>query len=315
MQLYEKMKDELVRLTDADACCRRAEASAIAKVNGAVYLSAGNQMRLMVKDSSAAVARRTMNLLAELGVRDMELVVRMRQRIHRSNSYIIRLNSDAKVKDLLTRLGIYDEGRLSSKVPDFVMKKKCCARAYLRGVFLGAGYLGKPAYGHHLEMAVEDRTYAESLAELMRKFDMGPKIIERRTYYVVYLKEGDDIVQFLNVTGAHATLLDFENARVMKSIRNDVNRIVNAEQANLEKTVEASVSQIEAINRIANTIGLGKLSPPLAEAARLRVENPDASLAELGAMVNPPVGKSGMNHRMRRLLKIAAGLFADENRM
>lgn len=315
MQLYEKMKDELVRLTDAETCCRKAEASAIAKVNGAVYLSSGNRMRLMVKDSSAAVARKTMNLLAELGVRDMELVVRMRQRIHRSNSYIIRLNSDAKVKDLLTRLGIYDEGRLSSKVPDFVMKKKCCARAYLRGVFLGAGYLGKPAYGHHLEIAVEDSTYAASLAELMRKFDMGPKIIERRTYYVVYLKEGDDIVQFLNVTGAHATLLDFENARVMKSIRNDVNRIVNAEQANLEKTVEAAVSQIEAINRIANIIGLGRLSPPLAEAARLRVENPDASLVELGAMVDPPVGKSGMNHRMRRLLKIASGLFADENQM
>ena len=155
---------------------------------------------------------------------------------------------------------------------------------------------------------MEDRSYAESLAELLKKFDMNPKVIERRTYFVVYLKEGDDIVQFLNVTGAHSTLLEFENSRVIKSIRNDVNRLVNAEQANLEKTVEASVLQMDSIRKIAEKVGLSRLSPPLAEAARLRMENPDATLAELGRMMDPPISKSGMNHRMRRIATIASKL-------
>jgi len=119
-------------------------------------------------------------------------------------------------------------------------------------------------------------------------------------------------VQFLNVTGAHSSLLEFENTRVVKSIRNDVNRIVNAEQANLEKTVEASVSQMEDIKLISDRVGLMALSPPLAEAAMLRLNNPDASLAELGKMVDPPIGKSGMNHRMRRLARLASKLIAGE---
>lgn len=308
MQLHDSMKDELVRLVEPSPCCRGAELSAIVKVNGAVYLAGGNRMRLMIKDSSAAVARRTMNLLAEADCREVELVVRMRQRIQKSNSYIIRINSDEKVKGLLTKLGILKDGRLSNEVPQAYSRKKCCARAYIRGVFLGAGYLGKPAYGHHLEIAVEDRLFAESLAELLKKFDMNPKVIERRTYFVVYLKEGDDIVQFLNVTGAHSTLLEFENSRVIKSIRNDVNRLVNAEQANLEKTVEASVLQVDSIRRIAETVGLSRLSPPLAEAARLRLDNPDATLSELGRMMDPPISKSGMNHRMRRIAAIASKL-------
>lgn len=308
MQLHDSIKDELVRLTEANPCCRQAELSAIVKVNGVVYIAGGNRMRLMIKDSSAAVARRTLLLLADMGYREVELVVRMRQRIQKSNSYIIRMNSDDKVKELLTNLGILKGGRLSSEVPQAYSKKKCCARSYIRGVFLGAGYLGKPAYGHHLEIAVEDRKYAESLAEMIRKFDMNPKVIERRTYYVVYLKEGDDIVQFLNVTGAHTTLLDFENSRVIKSIRNDVNRLVNAEQANLEKTVDASVLQVDCIRRITESTGLIKLSRPLAEAARLRLDNPDATLAELGRMMDPPISKSGMNHRMRRIAAIASKL-------
>ncbi|HNV35304.1 MAG TPA: DNA-binding protein WhiA [Bacillota bacterium] len=312
MQLYDRMKDELVRVSDQEECCRKSEMSAIAKVNGTIYLSSGNRIRLMIKDSSAAVARRTMTLLADLGCREVELVVRMRQRIHRSNSYIIRINSDTKAKELLTKLGIYEDGNLVNEVPQEVLKRRCCSRAYLRGVFLGSGYLGKPAYGHHLEISVENRQFAESLVGLMRRFDMNPKVIERRTYYVVYLKEGDDIVQFLNVTGAHSSLLEFENTRVVKSIRNDVNRIVNAEQANLEKTVEASVSQMEDIKLISDRVGLMALSPPLAEAAMLRLNNPDASLAELGKMVDPPIGKSGMNHRMRRLARLASKLIAGE---
>lgn len=308
MQLYEKMKDELVRIAGEDACCKSAELSAIVKVNGTVYLSFGNKMKLMLKDSSAAVARRTVALLADAGCRDVEIVVRMRERIHKSNSYIIRINSDTTVKELLTELGIYDGSGLLDEIPKSIYKKRCCMRAYLRGVFLGAGYLGKPAYGHHLEIAVENGRFAESLVSLMQKFDMKPKVIERRTYQVVYLKDGDDIVQFLNVVGAHSSLLDFENARVMKSIRNDVNRIVNAEEANMGKTIEASVSQIEDIELIKQTIGLGKLTPPLAEAALLRLENPESTIAELGAMLKKPIGKSGMNHRLRRLAKLASEL-------
>ena len=126
----------------------------------------------------------------------------------------------------------------------------------------------------------------------MQKFDMKPKVIERRTYQVVGLKDGDDIVQFLNVVGAHSSLLDFENARVMKSIRNDVNRIVNAEEANMGKTIEASRSQKD-IELIKQAIGFGRLTPPLAEAARIRLENRTQPWLSR-AMLKKPIGKSGM---------------------
>ena len=308
MQPYEKMKDEMVRISGEESCCRSAELSALVRVNGTLIFSGGNRIKLMLKDSSAAVARRTVSLLAEAGCREVELVVRMRQRIHKSNSYIIRINSDEKARELLTGLDIFGGSALTNEVPRAVLKKKCCMRAYLRGVFLGAGYLGKPAYGHHLEIAVENLEFAESVMGLMRKFDMKPKVIERRSYYVVYLKDGDDIVQFLNVAGAHTTLLDFENQRVMKAIRNEVNRIVNAEQANLGKTIDASVGQVEDIRLVMGTVGLNSLSAPLREAALARLRNPDATIAELGAGLERPIGKSGMNHRLRRLSRLASKL-------
>ncbi len=146
------------------------------------------------------------------------------------------------------------------------------------------------------------------MCNLINEFGLNAKTIERKNNFVVYLKEGDQIVNLLNIIGAHSALLDLENIRIYKDMRNNINRIVNCETANLSKTINAAVRQIENIRYLESNYGLAKLSPSLREIAELRLKNPDASLRELGEMLEPPIGKSGVNHRLRKLDKIAEDL-------
>ncbi|HOO13287.1 MAG TPA: DNA-binding protein WhiA, partial [Bacillota bacterium] len=148
----------------------------------------------------------------------------------------------------------------------------------------------------------------EDLKELINGFGLNSKIVERKGSFVVYVKEGEQIVDLLNIMGAYSALLKFENTRIYKDMRNNVNRIVNCETANLTKIINASVKQIENIEYIRDTVGLGSLPPNLREIAELRLNYPDASLKELGQMLTPPLGKSGINHRLRRIEELAEGI-------
>lgn len=175
----------------------------------------------------------------------------------------------------------------------------------MRGAFLSAGSITDPEKNYHFEIACASKEKAEQLRELFEFFGLEAKIVLRKKYYVVYLKEGAMISDALNIIEAHISLMKFENVRILKDVRNSVNRRVNCEAANINKTVSAARKQIEDIEYIKNTVGLERLSENLRDIAYARLEEPDATLKELGEKLNSPVGKSGVNHRLRKLSQIA----------
>ncbi len=175
--------------------------------------------------------------------------------------------------------------------------------ALLRGAFLGCGSVSNPKKNYHLEFVLSTSAFAEILKNLLLYFNIKSKIIHRKQNYVVYLNEGDGIASLLTLLGAHSSTLDLENVRVLKEMRNNVNRAVNCDTANINKTVNAALSQLENISIIDQNIGIDKLSGPLQEAAALRINNPEATLQELCEMCSAT--KSAMNHRFRKLSSIA----------
>jgi DNA-binding protein WhiA len=189
-----------------------------------------------------------------------------------------------------------------------LLKENSCKRAFLRGAFLCSGSMSNPKKSYHLEFDCNSEEDAILLHELIAAFQIEAKIIERKKYHVVYLKEGSAISDLLNIMGAYVSLMNFENDRILKEVRNSVNRQVNCETANIAKTISASAKQVQDIILIRDTYGLGRLQDNLMEMAEVRLENPEATLLELGELLNPPVGKSGVNHRLRKLSDIAEGI-------
>ena len=185
------------------------------------------------------------------------------------------------------------------------LEKTCCKRAFIRGAFMASGSMSDPNKAYHFEIVCRTRAQASRLQELMKEFETDPKIVERKQYHVVYLKEGSQIVDMLNVMEAYVSLMNLENVRILKEMRNTVNRKVNCETANISKTVNAAVKQIADIELIRDTQGLDSLPMPLREMAMVRLEYPEAPLKDLGAYMDPPVGKSGINHRLRKLAAVA----------
>ena len=188
-----------------------------------------------------------------------------------------------------------------------LLQSDCCRKAFLRGVFLSSGSLSDPEKIYHLELVSETEEFSEEIREIMSRFGLNAKTVERKGRIVVYVKEGNQIVDFLGLIQASVSLLNFENTRVMKDVRNNVNRSVNCETANLGKTVSAAVRELHDIGKIDQLIGLDQLPGALREVAYARLKHPDISLKELGEMLDPPLGKSGISHRMRKIHEIAEG--------
>lgn len=189
-----------------------------------------------------------------------------------------------------------------------LLQRTCCKRAFLRGAFLASGSISDPQKSYHFEIVCQELWQAQLLQELFREFELDVKIVQRKKYYIAYLKEGSQIVDALNVMGAYVALMDLENVRILKEMRGSVNRIVNCETANINKVVDAACRQVEDIRYIKNRIGFDDLPPALREMALIRLEYPDSSLKELGELCDPPVGKSGVNHRLRKLSDLAKKL-------
>ena len=194
---------------------------------------------------------------------------------------------------------------LRDTVDGILIQQNCCKRAYIRGAFLAAGSISDPEKSYHFEVVCRTHEQAEQLREVINTFAMDAKIVERKKHFVVYLKEGSQIVDILNVMEAHVELMNLENVRILKEMRNSVNRKVNCETANISKTVNAAVKQLEDIIYVRDTIGFETLPDNLREIAELRLEYPEAPLKELGTYLNPPVGKSGVNHRLRKISTLA----------
>lgn len=206
---------------------------------------------------------------------------------------------------VLKSLGFYQGRLLRYRMNWSLLEKNCCKRSFIRGAFLGAGTVLQPENAYHLEFVTHHAKLSEHFTELLTSLGLDGRMVVRKSNYVIYFKESEQIADILRMMGAGQALMSLENIRILKEIRNNVNRIVNCEQANMDKTLDAAMLQTRAIQKIDSRIGLHKLPKQLEEIARLRLEFPDASLKELGEMLSPKLGKSGVNHRLRKLIEIA----------
>ncbi|EGL14450.1 hypothetical protein HMPREF9413_0349 [Paenibacillus sp. HGF7] len=226
-------------------------------------------------------------------------------RLKKNNVYIVRVPN--QVQELLSDLYIVSEGfQFTPGIDKSIVKTNCCRRAYLRGAFLAGGSVNNPeGSSYHLEIASMYEEHCQALCQLANRFDLNARCIERKKGFVFYIKEGERIIEFLSIIGAHQALLRFEDVRIMKDMRNSVNRIVNCETANLNKTIGAAVRQIDNIRLIEREVGLESLPEKLREVAEIRVKHPDLNLKEVGDMLKGSVSKSGVNHRLRKIDELA----------
>ncbi|MEG1504891.1 MAG: DNA-binding protein WhiA [Lachnospiraceae bacterium] len=311
MSFSGKVKEELSRNMAHARHCRIAEIAAIISMCGNISISSYNQYRIKIYTENLAVARKSFTLIKKtFNIRTENSVRRNLAKHSASYSIIIMEHEDAK--RILQACKLLDEeGQISeelSVVRNLVVQETCCKRAFIRGAFLSSGSMSDPKKAYHFEIVCATYKKAEQLRDMMNCFEMDAKIVLRKKSYVVYLKEGAQIVDILNVMEAHISLMELENVRILKEMRNTVNRKVNCETANIHKTVSAAVKQVEDITYIRDHIGFEKLSDGLKDAADIRLAHPDATLQELGDLLMPTVGKSGVNHRLRKLSKIAETL-------
>ena len=299
------VKNELARLPLSKACCERAELAGLLRMGASLTLGANHALGISFVTEHAAVARRALVLLKQAGEVRTEVMGRRSRRLSKTNTYAIRVLPGETVSALLSEMGLLP-GAISSGGKNKLFRRKCCRVSYLRGAFLAGGSVNRPEASCHLEYVTTNYQFAELLQTLLRRLGFAVGVVGRKEDYVVYLKEGDAILDFLAMTGAEESATAFEAARNVKEVRNQVNRLVNCETANLNKTARAAARQVAAIRSFAASGGLARLSPGLRAAAEARLAHPEASLSELGAELG--VGRSGVNHRLRRLMELA-----DEN--
>lgn len=303
-----KVKGEICRYVDITKEEALAELSAIMKVSGTLAFS-GRQISFKITTENPGAARLIFTLLKEYFNIHSKLMVKKSNSLKKNNIYMVLITEEMGVKELLYETGIFKEVdgvmALDYGIDTVLVENEGNRRAYIRGAFLGSGSISNPEKTYHLEFVTHSEEYAKDLSKLVNTFGLNSKVIQRKNSFIVYIKEGEQIVDLLNIVGAHTCLLELENVRIMKEMRNNVNRLVNCETANLSKTVNAAVRQVESIKLIQKEIGLQRLPENLREIAELRLNYPDESLKELGEMLQPPVGKSGINHRLRKIEKIA----------
>lgn len=304
MSFASKTKKELTQI-EADDCCTKAEIAAFIRMNGVMSFS-NKQLSLDVQTENAAIARRLYSNLKKLYPFKVEMLVRKKMRLKKNNVYICRVREGAKqvLEDLYI---LTDNFQMIHKIAPELIEMDCCARSYLRGAFLAGGSVNNPeTSSYHLEIFSSYQEHSESLVELLNRYQLNAKSIERKKGFIAYLKEAEKISDFLGIIGAHVSLMKFEDVRIMRDMRNSVNRLVNCETANLNKTIGAAQRQVENIKLIEETIGIDQLPERLQEIARLRVAYQDVTLKELGELVTgTPVSKSGVNHRLRKIEEIA----------
>ena len=286
MSFSAEVKEELAKHISPARHCQMAELSAMLHYAGQYGLMEDGTLTIGFQSENEAVLRKGFTLLKKTYNIDTVIGVK-----------------GQKKADLLAIMG-----DLSGPADTSLLKQACCRRAFIRGAFLSCGSISDPTKGYHLEFVCNNRTQAEQLQEIIGQFDIEAKIVCRKKYFVVYVKEGAGIVELLNIMEAHVALMNLENLRILKEMRNSINRRVNCEAANIQKTVQASTRQVEDIIYLRDYYGFSRLPDNLREMAEVRLAYPEAALKELGEYLSPPVGKSGVNHRLRKLSELAEKL-------
>lgn len=303
MSFTSEVKDELSRIEPACAQCDKAELSALIRIEGTLGISGGGP-RLELATETASVARTAIRLLH--GVYDLETELTVRRSVlHKTHNYLITVPAQAGLTDALHDLGILGNSGFTVGINPELVDRPCCAGAYLRGVFLSGGYIADPRGDFHFELAAPSEKLVSACLDLMQEHGIRARYIRRHNMYVIYIKGADQIISFLAFVGAHQSALAIESARVIKSVRNDTNRRVNAEIANQVKTSHAAMKQIDLIRKAVEKNGADAIPQSLREVALLRLRNPDASIKELGELADPPLSKNAVYHRLQRIARLA----------
>ena len=304
MSFSHDVKNEIARSEGEEHNCEQAELFGLLRISGSVSLS-GRKVGIHFTTENAALARRVLRLLKNNFPVQTEVIMTRSRRLKKNNRYQVHVLPSDEARAALSRLHLLSPLEEAGSV---LLKKEGERRAFLRGVFLAGGSVNKPISDYHLELICDNLDMGQFIQKIMKGFSLPARIVDRKNSYIVYLKEGNAIASFLSLIGAPHSYLEFENIRVLKDMRNKVNRQVNCETANLNKVVQAAVRQLNAIRIIEDTVGLSTLPEPLQEAARLRREHQDLSVGELAALTEDSVGKSGFNHRLKKLEQLAEKL-------
>lgn len=301
-----EVKKELTQL-EVDFEHARAELAALLRMNGTLSIL-NQQLILNVQTENAAIARRIYSLLKDFYKTNGEIIVRKKMKLKKNNIYIVRVQNKAEA--ILKDMNILDMMVIQPHVSDDIMQNEQRRRSYLRGAFLAGGSVNNPeTSSYHLEIYSIYEEHNADIVEMMNTFGLNARAIERRSGYIAYLKESEKIADFLALIGAVTARLHFEDVRILRDARNSVNRVMNCDNANMDKTLDAANKQVENILLIQQKIGLAELPDKLREVAVMRLENQEVSLKELGEMLpGGPISKSGINHRFRKINQIAEKL-------
>ena len=313
MSFSVETKNELARLEQEKDCCKLAEIAGFIRMTGSIRLAGGGKFTIVMSTENPAVARHYKIMIKDYFDAEANLEVGQGTTLKKSKIYFLTIGPEERSEQILRETGILmvkgGMNFISDGIYDGLIRTKCCKKAYLRGVFLGAGTITDPEKSYHIEFVCMTQTLANDVKKLINSFvDLHAKQIERKKHYVVYVKEAEQIVDILNILQAHGQLLKFEDTRIVKDTRNRINRIMNCDSANLDKTLNAAEKQLAAIHKIEEKKGLDFLNPKLRTVAELRLENPEATLQELADMMDPPMKKSGINHRIKKIEEIAETL-------
>lgn len=304
MSFSSDVKEELGNFEVQARHCNLAEIAAIVVLCGRV-INAGSKSQVIVQTENMAVARKYFTLLRKTFNMEADTSVRRNAYLKKNRVYSISVQRETDAQRLLAAIKwecLEKENRL---VEPLVIQSSCCKQAFMRGAFLASGSISDPHKFYHLEFVCPSNEKAEQLRDIINGFEMEAKIVPRKHSFIVYLKEGDQIVNLLTHMGAYTSIMRMENIRIEKDIKNTINRQTNCEVANSQKTIVAALNQIEDIRLIESTVGLESLPADLQEIASIRLQNIDISLQKLGDMLSPPLGKSGVNHRLKKMKKMA----------
>ena len=311
MSFSSEVKNELARIEPEKNCCELAEISGFIRTAGSLRLEGGGRFRIVVSTSDPAIARHYKKLIKNYFDTPTELEVEDGGNLGKGHKYILSIGPEDRSEQILREAGILmvrkGNNYISDGIYDGIVRSKCCRKAYLRGVFLGSGTVSDPAKAYHLEIICGSKVLATDLCKLINTFvDLSAKMVERKGKYVVYMKKAAYISDTLAIMGAHSHVLALEDVLIRKQMRGEAARMTNCDSANTDRILDAAGNQIEAINRLKASGRLEQLPYKLREMAELRVENPEASLTELGEMLEPPLKKSGVNNRLKKLMEAAA---------
>lgn len=306
MSYASEVKKELTTL-EVHRENAKAELMALIRMNGSISLS-NQKIILNIQTENPAIARRIYRLILEFYDVESKLVVRKKMKLNKNNVYVVRIMYHAK--DILDNLGIFDNYQIVERVPIEMLKNDAQVRSYLRGAFLAGGSVNNPETSrYHLEIYSLYEEHNDMISEMMNGYELNSRTTDRRSGYITYLKEAEKIANFLQLIGATNAMLKFEDVRIMRDMRNSVNRLVNCENANMNKVANASTKQLANIKYIEETIGLDKLPEKLYEVAVTRVKMPEVSLKELSeSLPSGSISKSGINHRLRKINDFAEKL-------